>query len=482
MKKLVIVAVVVIAALSGVAYYSGLLRGEPAQAATEAQGGGAGPGQGAPGAAGAGRGGRGGRGGGGAFGRPPMTVETTVARKQSISEQLTVVGNLVGDATVSVVPRVNGRLQEVYVRLGDRVSKGQRIAKLEDQDIVQQVRQAEAAQSVSEATIRQREADLKRAEANVERSRNLFERQLLPRQTLDDNEATYQSAVAQVDLAKAQNSQSKARLEELRVSLANTTVNSPVNGFVAKRAVDPGAAVSPNAPVVDVVDITRVRLVVNVVEKDLRQLHAGDAATTQVDAFPGETFIGRIARIAPVLDPSTRTAQIEIEIPNPDYRLKPGMYARVSIVTNKKKDALVVPTNAVVDLGGRRGVFVPQPDGTAVFRTITAGAEQADLVEVASGLKEGDRIITTGAGALRDGDRIALAGQSRGGRRGEGDLARGGQRQAGEGTAATDGTGTPNAEAGNGGGVRRGGDGQFPRNGGASRGDRSGQFRRGGAQ
>src|SRR4030095_3454018 len=177
----------------------------------------------------------------------------------------------------------------------------------------------------------------------------------------------YQAAVAQIDLAKAQSTQSRARLDELRINLANTVITSPVNGFVAKREVDPGAFVSQQAPVVDVVDISRVRLVVNVVERDLKELQAGDGAKVEVDAYPGETFQGRIARVAPVLDPATRTAPIEIEIANSDFRLKPGMYARVGITTNTKKDALVVPANAVIDLGGRRGVFVPQPDNTAAF-------------------------------------------------------------------------------------------------------------------
>src|SRR5262245_26724462 len=130
MKKLVIIAVVVIAALAGVAFYSGMFKSEPAEAAGQNQAAGQGQGQGQ--GFGGGRGGRRGGGGfgGGGFGRQPLTVETTTARKQSVSEQVTVVGNLIGEATVSVVPRANGRLEDVFVRLGDRVTKGQRIAKL----------------------------------------------------------------------------------------------------------------------------------------------------------------------------------------------------------------------------------------------------------------------------------------------------------------------------------------------------------------
>ena len=421
MKKLVII--VIVAALAGVAYYSGAFnRGAAAEAQQQAgapgqagQGGAQGGGQGA----GGGRAGRGGRGGGTTG---PLTVELGTVRRASLSQQLTVVGNLIGDATVAVVPRAAGRLQEIYVRLGDQVKRGQRVAKIEDLELQEQVKQAVAASEVSRATIRQREADLALAQTNVERSRNLFQRQLLPKQTLDDNEARYQAALAQLDLSRAQNTQSQARLDELKINLSNTNIVSPVDGFVARRAVDPGAFVGNNAPVVDVVDIRRVRLIVNVVEKDLRQTKEGDQAIVNVDAYPGETFTGRIARVAPVLDPATRTASIEIEIPNPGYRLKPGMYARVSITTDQKKDMLVVPTNALVDLGGRRGVFLAGEGNLALFRPVRTGIEEEDVTEILAGIDEGATIVTTGAGSLTDGARFLVAGRTggTGGRRGGG--------------------------------------------------------------
>ena len=430
MRKAVIGAVVVVLALAaGVYYYRGQSSSTAQNAGDSASDGRGGGRRGGGGGGNFGGGGGGGFPGGGRFqggGRGPLTVEVARATRTSIAEEIVVVGNLIGDQTVSVVPRTAGRLQDVYVRLADRVSRGQRLAKIEDYEIVEQVKQAEAAQEVSLATIRQREADLKLAETSAERSRNLYQRQLLPKQTLDDNEARYQAAVAQLDLARAQTTQSKARLDELRINLANTIITSPVNGFVARRAVDPGAFVSQNQPVADVVDITTVRLVANVVEKDLKQMQSGNATRVQVDAFPGETFKGRIARVSPVLDPATRTAPIEIEIPNPDFRLKPGMYARVGITTDVKKDALVVPVNAVIDLGGRRGVFQPQNE-SAIFRSVQVGSEQRDVIEILGGLDEGDMVITTGAGALRDGDRILLPGRQGGGRGRRGDAATAGQ-------------------------------------------------------
>jgi RND family efflux transporter MFP subunit len=427
MRRIVIIAVIIAVAVVAVAFYSGMFSRD-----NEAQAAGPGAAGAQPGGNGVGRGGqRGGGRQGGAL-RPPMTVELANASRGDIAQQLTVVGNLVGDATVSVVPKTAGRLDSVAVRLGDRVQHGQRIAKIEDEEIQQQVKQAEAALEVSKATIRQREADLELAKTNAERSRSLFQRQLLPQQTLDDSESKYQSAMAALDLGRAQDAQSRARYEELKVTLDNTIIVSPVDGFVARRTADPGAYVSPNAPVVDVVDIGRVRLVVNVVEKDLKAVAVGNTTRVEVDAFPGETFLGRIARIAPVLDPATRTASIEIEIPNPAFRLKPGMYARVGITTGTRPNALVVPANAVIDSNGTRGVFVATND-IAAWRPVKVGIENDQRIEILDGVRDGDRVVTVGASSLRDGDRIALnaAGGGRGGRGGAGGGRRGGNSQRG---------------------------------------------------
>jgi RND family efflux transporter MFP subunit len=359
--------------------------------------------------------------------RLPMPVEFAMAKRASMAERVSVVGNLIGAATVQAVPKVNGRLESVDVKLGDPVRRGQTIAKVEDREIQEQVRQAEASFEVSRATIRQREADLKLAQTNLDRNRSLLERQLLPRQTFDDTDARYQAALAQVDLAKAQFEQAKARLEELKINLANTIISSPVDGFVAKRFLDPGATVSPNVPVASLVDIRTVRMVANLVEKDLKRVTVGTHADVDVDAFPGETFSGRVSRVAPVFDPATRTAEMEIEVPNPGYRLKPGMYARVQLTVSLRPNAITVPSNAVVLIDGKPGVFIvgsgarpPSDDGPSTggeARTMIArltavqvGIRDGEQVEITAGLNDGTRVVTSGAGALKDGDKIVTAG------------------------------------------------------------------------
>jgi RND family efflux transporter MFP subunit len=389
---------------------------------------------------------------GGGF-RPPITVQLAAATKGTIGASMTVVGNLIGEQTVDVVPRAPGRLVAVNVQLGDRVRRGQLIAKIEDFEIVEQVKQAEASLEVAKATIRQRDADLKVAELNFERSKNLFGRQLLAKQALDDAESRFLAAQAQLDLSRAQSTQTGARLDELQINLANTRIISPVDGFVAKRNADAGAWVSNNAPVVSVVDVSRLRLVANVVEKDLRLVNPGDPATFEVDAFPGEQFKGRIARVAPVLDPATRTAPMEVEIVNAENRLKPGMYARVLLQIEEHEDATLVPKIAVVDFEGKRGVWVPSGDNKAQFVEVKLGLEDAERMEILDGIKTGDQIVTEGAASLRAGDTLMVPGQGPagaggpgGGRRGMGGGAGGpgGQgRGQGQGPNRQDGQGAP---------------------------------------
>jgi RND family efflux transporter MFP subunit len=426
MRRTIVIVIVAVVALGGVVLYN-----RSGDAAADA------------GAAGGAAGGRGGRG----VGRPPMPVEFAAVKRGPVSEQILVVGNLIGAATVEVVPRVNGRLQAVSVKLGDPVRQGQIIARVEDLEIREQVRQAEATFQVGQASIRQREADLTLAKNNLDRSKNLYERQLLPQQTFDDVDARYQAAVAQRDRARAQFEASKARLEELKITLSNTQIVAPVDGFVGKRYLDPGAFASTNAPVASIVDIRTVRMVANLVERDTRRVPTGTPAQVEVDAYPGETFQGRVSRVAPVFDPATRTAEIEIEVNNAGFRLKPGMYSRVNLTIDTRKDAITIPRNALVDLGGKIGVFIaetaPAPEGTrgggggsapaaaamtAKFLPVEVGIRDGEHIEITSGLQDGARVITTGASALKDGDRIVTATNERGRGAGPG-AAQGGQPQ-----------------------------------------------------
>ena len=403
MRKILLILVVAILVAGGAWYYRA--SGPDTAAASSS--------------ANAGAGGRGAAAGRGTGGRTPMTVDTATVTRHEVVDYITVVGNLIGQATVDVVPRVAGRIDSLPVKLGDRVTRGSVVAKIEDREIREQINQAQATLEVNKANVTQRENEVQLQQNALERAKTTFERGLTARQLLEDAEARYNAAASQLLVAKAQQSQTQSRIDELKITLSNTTVLSPVDGFVSRRNLDPGAFANANTPLLQVVDIGTVRLVANLVEKGFRKVTPGVEAKVQVDTFAGEDFTGRVSRVAPVFDPATRTAQMEIEVPNPGFRLKPGMYARVRLTLERRPDALTVPSNAVVDADGKRGVFMVK-DQIAKFVVTKVGLSDGDRIEIVEGLKEGDRVITTGALALRDGDRVALVSDSagRGGRSG----------------------------------------------------------------
>ncbi len=413
MRRILLIAIVLGLAGAAVWYYrfggnkAGTASASPATP---------GPGAGAPG---------GGAPGGGGRGRTPMTVDTAQAARHEVVDTLTVVGNLIAEQTVDVVPRVAGRIDIVHVKLGDRVQRGQVLAKIEDRELREQIRQAEAQLEVNRSTVSARENDLKVQQNVFERNKQLAANGLVPKQQLEDAELRYNSASSQVDVAKSQQQATHARLDELKITLGNTTVVSPLEGFVSKRNLDPGGFANANTVIMTVVDIGTVRLVANLVEKGFNKITAGVSADVEVDTFPGEQFKGKVSRVAPVFDPATRTAAMEIEVPNPGFRLKPGSYARVRLTVERRADALTVPRNALVDTEGKRGVFLVDAQ-TARFREVQTGLSDTDRVEITRGLNEGDRVVTVGALALRDGDRVVLTdaankgGGGRGGRGGKG--------------------------------------------------------------
>jgi RND family efflux transporter MFP subunit len=363
---------------------------------------------------------------GGGRGRTAMTVDTARAARHEVVDSITVVGNLIAETTVDVVPRVAGRIDSVSVKLGDRVTRGQLIAKIEDRELREQIRQAEAQLEVNRSTVIARQNDLKVQENVLERTRRLGEAGITPKQQVEDAESRFNSASSQVDMAKAQQLSTQARIDELKITLSNTTVLSPLDGFVSKRNLDPGGFANANTAIVTVVDISTVRMVASLVEKGFNKISAGVSADVEVDTFPGEQFKGHVSRVAPVFDPATRTAAMEIEVPNPGFRLKPGSYARVRLTVERRTDALTVPRNAVVDTEGKRGVYMVDAQ-IARFREVQTGLADGDRIEITSGLNDGDRVVTVGALALRDGDRVVLAESAGKGGDGRGDKGKGGR-------------------------------------------------------
>lgn len=183
-------------------------------------------------------------------------------------------------------------------------------------------------------------------------------------------------------------------------------VKSDAKGVVARILLNPGASVNPNSPILNLVDLDTVKVVAAVDEKKIRFIGLGKPATVTLEAFPSEIFSARVTNISPIADPVARTIDVELSISNASHRLKPGMYAEVEWVESRRT-SLVIPLVSVVDRGGQKGVFTAG-DGRARLVPITVGAVVGDVIEVLSGLKGDERVVTTGAGQLNDQDKITI--------------------------------------------------------------------------
>ena len=346
-----------------------------------------------------------------------VSVKVAKVRIGDVEEKLSYVGSLMPNASVQVAPKIAGRVEKLFVRVGDLVKEGQIVAKLEKDELVEGLKEAEASLKVYEATLKGKEAELSDIKRKLERSKILFEKDLIAREAVDTLETQVLSAVAQVELTKAQMAQMKARLVNSRIRLNYAEVISPFAGYVGKRFVDRGALVNPSTPLVSIVDISSVKVDISVVERDYRKISSGQLAGVTADAFPGRRFQGRVARVAPVLDQETRTAEVEIELPNPSGNLKPGMFARAEIVVQRRRGVLLVPEGAQVRTPKGYGVFKVSNKGSKVkLVSVKTGIGHKGWVEIEGSLQPGDRVVTLGSNLLRDGQKVTVIGDGQAGR------------------------------------------------------------------
>ena len=336
-----------------------------------------------------------------------INVELTEARTGQIREELLLTGSLKPKEVVDVNPKNTGRIERIHFLVGDRVTGGALVAEMEDDELQQQVRRSEAALAVSQANISSREAELANSMASLERAKLLFDEELLSPQEYQQEQTSLEVMQAQLQLAEAQAQQSMAELTELRIRLDQSKIYAPMSGVVSQRYIDPGALVSPNQPILQIVNLATMVTQGNVPERNIAKLTIGNPANVMVDAVPGRGFEGVVARIAPVLDAATRSALIEIDIPNREMVLKAEMFARISLDLGSLRDATLIPRDGLVYRGQDPGVYIVEGDGNRpIFRVIETGMTREGQIEVLGNLDAGTRIVGRGATMLRDGDRI----------------------------------------------------------------------------
>jgi multidrug efflux pump subunit AcrA (membrane-fusion protein) len=369
-----------------------------------------------------------------------VPVEVAVLQKGSLTRRLQLTGTVVPEAKVDVFSKVSGILEAIEVEQGDTVKADQIIAIVEREEREARLQESKAALDVlkagwaqmetgprpeeiaqAEELVRQTEARWKNSLDNYKRLKTLKERDFISQQHLDEamlrvtlSEAEHNSAKEKMTLLRkgarqedrdallAQIRQAEATVKLAEINLKNATIRAPIGGIISERFLDRGAFVSTTTPLTRIVAMDMVKVVVPVVESELAQLRPGADAEIHVDTYPDELFRGSVVRISPTVDPESRAADVEIQVNNHDHRLKPGMFARVSIVMQQRDRVLLLSKDSLVRENGPPRVFV-YDNGKASIQEVRLGLEGEQYVEVLTGLQDGDEVITAGQYELADG-------------------------------------------------------------------------------
>ena len=348
----------------------------------------------------------------------PVAIETEPIRKDVIRDIGIFTGSLQPKSQFIVAPKVAGWLKKLLVNIGDTVQQNQVIAILDDEEFTQQVEQARAELLVAKANAENCTSDLDIAKREYERAKALREKQIASASELDESEAAFNACQTRLKVSLAQVAQKEAALKAANVRLSYTKVqafweNGDQTRAVGERFVDEGALLKVNEPIVSVLENNPLTAVVYVIERDYQKIKVSQQSIVTTDAYPDKTFTGSVVRIAPLLKESSRQARVEIEIPNRDQLLKPGMFVRAQIEFARHDKATLIPFAALVRREGKEGIFIAEPNNLkARFVPVTTGIINGELVEVIepniSGL-----VVTMGNHLLEDNSVITLPEKKR---------------------------------------------------------------------
>lgn len=338
---------------------------------------------------------------------PLPAVSVVRVSPSDIESAIEISGNLAPQTRVDVFSKVPGTIDRVFVKLGDRVGADAPLAAMDRREIDAQLDQAAAAVNVARAGLAAADAGLANAQQEVERARNLFDKGALPKQRLDAAVTAFRSAEAQRDLAKANVAQAEAAARRAREVQRDATLRSPIAGVVVERNFDAGNLVGPGGakPVVAVADMRALKLEAGVSELDAGRLKVGMPARVTLTAKPGQVYAGRLAALAPEVDPKNRHFQIEIRVENRGQELLSGMYAVARLVVDRASSVVAVPREAIFTRAGKRMVY--RVDGnTVALVPVTEGLTDGTRVQITSGLKPGDVIVTDARREVAEGARV----------------------------------------------------------------------------
>jgi membrane fusion protein, heavy metal efflux system len=333
---------------------------------------------------------------------PDLLARSKLTREQVKSEQMSPTLELVGsvdfdaDAVADVGGRIDGRITRMMVTVGDRVSAHQPLVELESHQLGDAI-----------ADLLSTRANLMAAENHAQREADLGAKQLSTARTVEAARADAKALAAELQGTEQRLIAMGVTPAEIKHMTAGTgpqrvILRAPIAGEVVQRYAMLGQNVDPTEPILRIADLSRLWVELDVYERDLANVAVGDKVDISSETYPGRSFPGTVAYVNAVVDVVTRTAQVRIEVANPERLLRPGQFVRARLSTRGTSDKVIsVPRRAVLQVEGQPTVFVARSETTFLPMAVQTGRTSGDLVEVVRGLSEGDVVVTDGAFVLK---------------------------------------------------------------------------------
>lgn len=339
-----------------------------------------------------------------------ITVGTVSPLKEDLDIRLSYTADISPNQVVNLFSRVDGYVAKLHVDKGDFVKAGQLLMEIDHTDYLHAVNQAKANLAAGNAKVAQQKAALRNARLTLDRMQALIKDQFVSQQDLDNAQVNFDAAVAALESLDAQVKQMEVALAQADTNLTYSYIRAPFAGYVAERNLDTGAYVTGAASststmsrsMLSLHDIDRVRVLIEVVEKDIPTIRIGQKAELRAEAYPDRVFEGHVTRIVQALNRETRTMTVEIDLSNKDRRLKGGMFARVEVMVGTHRQAVQIPIDAVSRLENTQYVFVVR-DGKAQRVNVEIGARNDNRVEITKGLTGDETVIVSGKDLVHDG-------------------------------------------------------------------------------
>lgn len=372
-----------------------------------------------------------------------VAVEVKDVKLASIKDITKLTGNIEAEDDVKVTSKIPGRVAEITKEIGDVVQKGEPIVLLETNELQNQLAQAEAALAMAEANLRanedaalpqkleqvraaleQAEANYVNAKADYDRMKALYEEDAISKQVFDGMTLKYQVAKTQYETAqeqfrltkeglpknvealKAQVKQARSAVDLINTNLENSIIKSPVTGIISAKYVNSGEVIGAGTPMMSVVNIDKVKLVIDVAEEEINKIKDGQEVDIVVGALNNEKIKGVVTIVPPASNP-TRLFQVKIDINNDEHKLKPGMFAEVNVEKGIKENVVVIPKDAILLKKHGNVVFVVK-DGKAIERQVKIGISNGENVEIIEGIKPGEKVVVKGQNLLKEGVPVKL--------------------------------------------------------------------------